>query len=325
MSLAADNHAASGSSALPEIVVLCGAVSPEREVSLRSGAACHEALLARYPRRVSLVRLDANTLPPGLDPARHVIFPVIHGDYGEDGGIQADLEARGFAYAGCDAASSRICINKAAAKEKFRAVGAPVAPGVAFRAAEKPEAGALLRTLGTADIVLKPLDKGSSVGLRFIRSEADAVAALGELTAGNWLAEARVVGREMTIGILDGVAQGIVEIRPRQGRYDYATKYTAGASEYLYPAEVPARVEEEVSRAAERLFAACGCRDFSRADFILREDGTFVFLEINTMPGMTATSLLPKSVHCKGLTFEELCERMIRPALGRWKSAISGT
>jgi D-alanine-D-alanine ligase len=302
----------------PEIVVLSGAVSPEREVSLSSAAAVHEALQTVFPGRVRLLRLDANVFPAGLDPARHVIFPVIHGDYGEDGAIQTELETHGFAYAGCGPAASRLCINKVAAKEKFRAVGVPVAPGVAFSAAGKPTAAALIRALGTADIVLKPTDKGSSVGLHFIKREADALVALASVVAGDWLAEERITGREMTIGLLDGVAQGIVEIRPKAGRYDYETKYTAGASEYLYPAEVSDETADAVSRAAERIFAACGCRDFSRADFILRADGSFVFLEINTMPGMTPTSLLPKSVSCRGLDFAALCERMIRQALGRF-------
>ena len=301
----------------PEIVVLCGAISPAREVSLRSGAAVHEALQTTHPG-TRLLRLDANALPAELDPARHIIFPVIHGDYGEDGGIQTDLEARGFAYAGCGPTASRLCINKVAAKEQFRLAAAPVAPGHAFNAAAKPTAAALLRALGTADIVLKPADKGSSVGLHFIASEAAATAALATVTAGEWLAEVHVTGREMTLGLLDGEAQGIVEIRPKQGRYDYTTKYTAGASEYLYPAAIPARTEAEVSHAAERIFAACGCRDFSRADFILRPDGTFIFLEINTIPGMTSTSLFPKSAGCKGLTFPALCERMIAPALQRF-------
>ncbi|MDR2862696.1 MAG: D-alanine--D-alanine ligase [Puniceicoccales bacterium] len=302
----------------PSIAVLCGAVSPEREVSLRSGKACANALLELFPD-LSFHVLDENALPAFLDPAREIVFPVIHGDYGEDGGVQHDLESRGFAYVGCDEAASRVCMNKVATKEKLHATGVPVAPGAAFSAAEKPDAAALARALASEDIVLKPADKGSSVGLRFARGAADIKAALAEITAGNWMAEPRITGREMTIGLLDGAPMGIVEIVPRAGHYDYTNKYTAGATEYLFPAAVPAAIAATIGESAARAFAACGCRDFARADFILREDGSFIFLEINTMPGLTATSLLPKSASCIGLDFPALCGRMLAPALRRFK------
>ena len=131
-----------------EIVVLCGALSPERAVSLRSGAACAEALAKSFPK-VRLVTLDANALPPGLDPEKHVIFPVIHGDYGEDGALQRELEERGFAYAGCDAASSALCIDKVETKRRMRAAGVPVAPEVAFAARRRPLARAVVTLLAS--------------------------------------------------------------------------------------------------------------------------------------------------------------------------------
>ncbi|MDR0536009.1 MAG: D-alanine--D-alanine ligase [Puniceicoccales bacterium] len=315
-----------------EIAVLCGAVSPERDVSLRSGKAVAEALEKRHAGRVKLHQLEANLLPDGLDPARHVIFPVIHGDYGEDGGIQGELDARGFAYVGCGAEASRICINKAAAKQRFRQAGVAVAAGFAFNVAvagkeeggvpAKPSPEEIFAALGSDDIVLKPVDKGSSVGLHFLCGAAAVASALAGLPAGRWLAEARETGREMTVGILNGKALGIVEIRPAGGRYDYSTKYTAGASEYIYPAPVAPEIATAAAAEAERIFQACGCRDFARPDFILRPDGSRIFLEINTMPGMTATSLFPKSASCQGLDFETLCERMVQPALARF--AVSG-
>jgi D-alanine-D-alanine ligase len=307
----------------PAITVLCGALSPEREVSLRSGNACAEALRTLYPD-TSLLTLDENKLPAFLDLARHVVFPVIHGDYGEDGAVQHELEAGGFAFAGCDAAASRVCINKVAAKKKFRAAGVPVAPEVAFAAAAKPDAAALIQALGTEEIVLKPADKGSSVGLHIVSGAVALAETLAGIADGNWMAEPRLRGREMTIGILDGEPMGIVEIVPRAGLYDYSTKYTAGASEYLFPASVPSPLAAEISRAAVRAFEACGCRDFSRADFILQPDGTFAFLEINTMPGMTATSLFPKSASCVGLSFSALCSRMTAPALQRFAGLRRG-
>ncbi|MDR1816910.1 MAG: D-alanine--D-alanine ligase [Puniceicoccales bacterium] len=331
-------------SATPEIAVLCGAISPEREVSLRSGAAVAAALERVFPRRVTLFTLEKNALPAVLDPRRHAVLPVIHGDYGEDGALQRELDAAGFAYAGCDAASCAVCIDKDAAKRRFAAAGALVPRSARFTAGAAPDAAALVAELGSDDLVLKPADKGSSVGLHFAAGAAQIAAALEAITgsasdaAGAWLAEPRVTGREMTIGILDGRALGIVEIRPKSGRYDYATKYGVNASEYIFPAPldpdpaVDAALRRRVERDAERAFAACGCRDFARADFILTTGGGTgsgsgaeatagtvpVFLEINTHPGMTDTSLLPKSASCAGLGFDALCARMVAPALARF-------
>ena len=293
-------------------VVLCGAISPEREVSLRSGRAVAGALEGSR-----LVELDRNELPGWLDASRHVVIPVIHGDYGEDGGVQADLDARGFAYAGCGAAASRLCLDKVATKRAMRAAGVPAIPEVAFAGAAKPTAAALVAELGP-QVVLKPADKGSSVGLFVVDGEAAVAQALEQIPAsGQWMAERRLQGREMSIGLLGGQAMGLVEIVPRKGVYDYQSKYTKGSSDYVYPAPVPAELADRIRAAAEALFRACGCRDFARADLFLEPDGRFYFLEINTMPGMTETSLMPKSASCAGLDFPALVQRMTAPAFAR--------
>ena len=297
----------------PQIVVLCGAVSPEREVSLRSGRAVASVLPGSR-----LVELEANALPAWLEADRHVVFPVIHGDYGEDGGVQAELEARGIAFAGCDARASRLCIDKVATKRVMRAADVPAIPEVSFLGSAKPAAAALVAALGP-DLVIKPADKGSSVGLYVLDGEAQVAAALAEIPpAGAWMAERRLRGRELSIGLLEGRAMGVVEIVPLAGVYDYKTKYTKGSSEYRFPAALPAGVTAAIGAAAERLFRAGGCRDFARADVFLEPDGTFCFLEINTMPGMTETSLMPKSASCLGLDFAALARRMVSPALARW-------
>ena len=295
-----------------EIIILCGAISPEREVSLRSGRA-----VASVMAGARLVELASNELPEWIDGSRHVVFPVIHGDYGEDGQIQAELEARGVSFAGCAAAASRVCIDKVATKQLMRRAGVPAIPEFVFAGKAKPSADKLIDELGQ-QIVLKPADKGSSVGLYVTQGLGELTAALAGIPAeGQWMAERRLSGREMSIGLLDGQAMGLVEIVPLQGVYDYKTKYTKGSSDYRYPAPVTPAQAAGIAQAAETLYAACGCRDFARADVFLEPDGNFYFLEINTMPGMTETSLMPKSASCLGLDFTSLARRMIAPALAR--------
>ena len=295
-----------------QAVILCGAVSPEREVSLRSGRAVAGALPGGR-----LVELATNALPEWLDPHQHVVIPVIHGDYGEDGTVQAELAARGLAYAGCEAAASRLCLDKVATKHTMRCAGVPALPEVAFVGDRPPTAAALVAALGP-QLVIKPADKGSSVGLYVVDGLVAVAAALAQIPArGQWMAERRLVGREMSIGILGGQAMGLVEIIPRTGVYDYQSKYTKGSSAYIYPAVVPEALAQRIRQAAEALFQACGCRDFARADLFLEPDGEFYFLEINTMPGMTETSLMPKSASCAGLDFTALVQRMTTPAFER--------
>ena len=299
----------------PRIVVLLGGVSAERDVSLHSGRSVVRALQDSFP--VFAVDLQEADLPPGMFPERDVIFPGLHGTFGEDGAIQSLLEQAGFAYVGCDAEASRLCIDKAATRAVAAAEGVRIAAGTSFDRAEVPEARSLVQNFGTS-LVVKPVDQGSSVHLFFIEGEAQLGDCLKDLPNGRWLVEQRVRGRELTIGLLDGKAMGIVEVRPKSGVYDYASKYTSGASEYLFPASLPEAVRQRIEADAEQLFRACGCRDFARIDFLLPDDGEAVFLEINTLPGMTPTSLLPKSAQCVGLDYAALVRRMIQPALGRF-------
>ncbi|MEY3837552.1 MAG: hypothetical protein RL304_534 [Verrucomicrobiota bacterium] len=296
----------------PEVIILCGGQSSESEVSLRSG----RAVAAAVPG-ARLVELSTDALPAWLEPATHLVFPVLHGGWGEDGGVQGELEARGIAFAGCSAAASRLCMDKVATKRAMRAAGVPAIPEVAFAGDAKPTAAELVAALGD-EIVLKPSDQGSSVGL-FLPSGPAAIAeALAAIPpAGRWMAERRLRGREFSIGLLDGQPMGLVEIVPLAGVYDFRTKYTKGASEYRFPAPLDAPTTAAIAAAAARLFAAAGCRDFARADVMLEPDGNFYFLEINTMPGMTETSLMPKSASCVGLDFPALVGRMLAPARRR--------
>lgn len=296
----------------PEIVVLCGGRSSEREVSLRSGQAVSAVLPGSR-----LVELEDDVLPDWLAGAKHVVLPILHGGWGEDGRAQAEMEARGIAFAGCSSIANRLCMDKVATKAAMRTAGVPAIPEVAFAGSAKPPAAALVAALGE-HIVIKPSDQGSSVGLYMLEGEAAVAKALAEIPAsGQWMAERRLRGREMSIGLLDGQPMGLVEIVALTGVYDYKTKYTKGASEYRFPAPVGPELTAAIGLAAARLFAAGGCRDFARADVFLEPDGRFYFLEINTMPGMTETSLMPKSASCVGLDFPALVRRMAAPALAR--------
>lgn len=304
-------------SSSPQLVILTGGVSAERDVSLRSGEALRNSLAARHDARSIVV--SESHLPAGLDPELHVIVPVLHGTFGEDGQLQSLLETAGFDYAGCDAASSSLCFDKAATKDTVARAGVRVCPDIRFRDGIRPDATDVVNRLGP-ELVVKPSCQGSSVGLSVVSGLADLRDKLATCTQGEWIIETRVTGRELTIGILDGKPQGIIEIRPKSGVYDYASKYTAGATEYLEPDDLPADVVDRVEAYAALAFRACGARDFARADFMLSAKGEPFFLEINTLPGLTATSLMPKSAKRKGLDFDQLADALVAPALKRWHS-----
>ena len=300
----------------PSIVVLCGGTSPEREVSLGSGKASAVALARSYPTR--LVDVQSDALPPGLDPRRDVVFSTLHGIFGEDGGMQRILDQAGVQYAGCDAASSAVTFDKERTKQTVAAAGVRVAPGMVFSAASKPTVAELVGRLGSS-LVLKPRASGSSVGLAMCDDPAAVEAALARLHEGEWLAEQLIRGREITVGLLNGKAMGVVEVVPDSGVFDYTSKYTKGLTRYLAPAPLTPELTAEAQRAAEAAFAACGCRDYARIDFMISGKNELFLLEINTLPGMKETSLLPMSARCAGFDFTALVRELVAPALQRFQ------
>lgn len=306
----------------PRIALLYGGVSAEREVSLGSGKAAAAALEKSF----EVDRFDVSTterLPAGLDPRRHVVFSTLHGSFGEDGTIQTMLDEAGVIYAGCDAASSARTFDKVATKRVLEAVGVPVAGEIALDAGERVSARSVIERLGD-NVVLKPVAQGSSVGLAFARGEAEIEAALQGLEPGwRWLIEPRIVGREATIGVLDGEAMGIVEIKPRSGAFDYSSKYTKGLTEYIAPADFSEDFTRRIRELATRAFAACGCRDYARIDFMVDQGGNPYFLEINTLPGLKETSLLPMSAGVCGYNFDLLLQKLVAPAILRYRIRYS--
>jgi D-alanine-D-alanine ligase len=278
---------------------------------LRSGASVAEALRSRG-HEVS--ELDPRGPGWKLPAGTQVVFLALHGTYGEDGTVQAELDQLGVPYTGCDAAASRIAFDKALTKERCVAAGVPTAKHVLVATATTPWPRGW-----NPPVVIKPVRQGSSVGLQFVERVAEWPEALAEALRYDTqvLVEEKIVGRETTVGVLDGKALPIVEIRPKAGAYDYRNKYTTGATEYLCPAPLDETTSQRVQEAGLSAFKAVGARDYARVDVMVRATGEPVVLEVNTLPGMTETSLLPKAAAAAGIGYAELCERMVKLAYHR--------
>jgi D-alanine-D-alanine ligase len=297
------------------ITVMLGGPSAEREVSLRSGAGVASALRARGHRVFELDPVQPDwRLPEGTE----VVFLALHGAYGEDGTVQSVLDRLGVPYTGCDAEASRIGFDKVESKRRFVAAGVPTAR---YEVVDRPDAP--WPEGWSPPVIVKPARQGSSLGLQCVEREADWPAAL----AAAWqydnrlLVEEKIVGREVTVGLLGDQVLPISEVRVRTGLYDYRTKYTPGAAEYLCPAPFEETMADRIRRAARAAFAAIGGRDYGRVDLMVRPDGSPVVLEVNTLPGMTPTSALPRAARAAGISYEELCERMVALAWQRARAS----
>ncbi len=295
------------------ITVMLGGPSAEREVSLRSGAEVARALQS-LGHQVN--ELDPRTEKWRLPKGTEVVFLALHGTYGEDGTVQRRLEELGVLYTGCDPEASRIGFDKILTKQRCVQDGVPTAR---FMLIDSPEASWPMGW--NPPVVLKPARQGSSVGLQFVDRVADWSQALIEAMRYDThvLMEEKIVGRECTVGILGDEPLPIVEVRPKTGIYDYQTKYTAGTTEYFCPAPFDEATTKRIQAAALGAFKAIGARDYSRVDVMVKPDGEPVVLEVNTLPGMTETSLLPKAAAAAGLDYPHLCQRMVELALKRKK------
>jgi len=299
------------------ITVMLGGPSAEREVSLRSGAQVAAALESVGHEVRQLDPKNGKwTLPPNTD----VVFLALHGTYGEDGTVQARLQELGVPYTGCDAEASRIGFDKFLTKQRCVAAQVPTAR---FTLIDSETASWPMGW--DPPVVLKPARQGSSVGLQFVERVADWSKALGEAMRydSQVLMEEKIVGRECTVGILAEETLPIVEVRPKTGIYDYQTKYTAGTTEYFCPAPFDGPTTRRIQAAAMGAFQAIGGRDYSRVDVIVRASGEPVVLEVNTLPGMTETSLLPKAAAAAGISYAGLCQRMVELALKHERGCVS--
>jgi len=293
------------------ITVLLGGPSAEREVSLRSGAAVAQALRSLGHRVDEIDPRD-----PGweLPPTTQVVFLALHGTYGEDGTVQNHLESLGVPYTGCGPEASRIGFDKFQTKQRCVAANIPTAR---FLLIDSP--GASWPMGWNPPVVLKPVRQGSSVGLQFVERVSDWSRALAEAMRHDQqvLLEEKISGRETTVGILAGETLPLVEVRPQGGVYDYQSKYTPGITEYLCPAPLNDQTTVRVQEAGMAAFRIIGGRDYARVDVMVRANGEPVVLEVNTLPGMTETSLLPKAAAAAGIGYAELCQRMVDLALQR--------
>ncbi len=298
---------------------MLGGPSAEREVSLRSGAGVVKALRSLGH---TVFEIDPKTpnwiLPPKTDV---VCLAPLHGTYGEDGQVQGQLEKLGVLYTGCDAEASRIAFDKVITKQKCIKMGVPTSNFVVLKSSQATIPQSLKLPL-----VIKPVRQGSSVGLQFVERAENWKEALATSLKfdSEVLVEEKIIGRETTVGILDGRPLPIVEVRPKVGSYDYQNKYTAGASEHFCPADFDPATTKRIQDAALGAFRAVGGRDYARVDVMVHSNGDPIVLEVNTLPGMTETSLLPKAVAAAGLNYEQLCQRMIDLALKRKNAADDG-
>jgi D-alanine-D-alanine ligase len=326
------------------IAVLMGGDSPEREISLLTGRAVADGL-RRSGHEVELVDIPSVGAVLDLEMLKEVemVFPALHGGEGEDGHLQAVLDVMKIPYALSGAAASALAMDKSSAKRVMRAAGIPTPDWLQVtwdRRQEKPglapggpEDGDTLDRIferATAELgfplIIKLNGAGSSVGIEIVEEPGRFKEAfLGVAKAGptggssavlDILMEKFIPGRELTAAIFLGRRLPLLEIKPRKGFYDYGNKYTVGASEYLVPAPVHSPLYEQISADALRVFELIGCRGLARVDFRLDGDD-YNCLEINTIPGMTETSLVPKAAAAVGIGFEHLVEDVCLAALPR--------
>ena len=300
----------------PRVGVLYGGISAEREISLKSGAAVGRALAEiGYP--VELIDVAENALGTLTLERMDVAFIALHGTFGEDGGIQSVLEVLGVPYTGSGVNASRLAMDKVASKHCFRRAGLRVPAHVEFDAAWSQERKVAAAAPLGLPVVVKPASQGSSVGVTLVESEdqlAGAIALALEFDE-RGLAEEFIGGPELTVGILGGRALPIIELRYKGPIFTWKIKYTKGEASHLVNPELPARLTEHIQDAALRAHRSLGCTGCSRVDFRLDRNNDPFVLEVNTIPGMTATSLLPDAAAAAGITFDQLCESAVLMAM----------
>ena len=289
-----------------KIAVLCGGMSSEREISLRSGKNCLAALKRLGFANAEIVDVSENVMNDlkGFDFA----YNTLHGKYGEDGCIQGVLEILKIPYTGCGVLSSAICMNKEYTKKVMAMSGLPLIKSVYLL----PDENSIEKVAQlNYPLMIKPVSEGSSFGMNKVNNQEELVKAVEEARKynANILIEEYLVGISATVGVLEkngkAFATEILELRPKKEWYDYEAKYTKGMTEFILPAQISPEMTEKVKRYAVKAFEACACSGVSRVDFLIVDDVPYI-LEVNTNPGMTDTSDLPAQALACGIDYDNL-------------------
>jgi D-alanine-D-alanine ligase len=305
------------------VAVLKGGRSLERGVSLRSGARVEDAL-ERLGHRVTGIDVGHDLVGRLRDEAPDVAFVALHGRDGEDGTVQELLEILGIPYTGSGVGACMRCADKVLSKHAFRAAGLPTPDFFAFSEAAFKELGAA-DALGAIEerlgfpIVVKPADQGSALGIKFAAAAADVPAALVAAFSysSRVLLERHVHGRDLAVSVLDGEALPVVEAVPREEDfYDFEARYEIGRTTFVCPAQLDGELGPRAQAMALAAHETLGCADFSRVDLMLDDaTGELALLEVNAIPGLTETSLLPQAADAAGIGFDALVERILAGAL----------
>ncbi len=293
--------------------VLLGGPSSEREVSLKSGKAVAEALRRKG---YQVVEIDVGQdLWERLDEI-DVAVVILHGKPGEDGVVQGLLEMKGIPYTGPRVLGSALAMNKLVSKKILRQHGVNTAPYRVVRKNGKSLPGEDQLGENVFPVVVKPSDEGSTIGVSIAHNESELKDALDKAFSysDEVIIEKYIAGKELTVGVVGDTALPVLEIRPKKGLYDYESKYTKGLTEYLVPAPIPEEIAKKAQEWALIAHRALYQRGVSRSDFRLSEDGELFYLETNSIPGLTETSLLPKAAKVLGIEFDDLAEMILKSA-----------
>ena len=294
-----------------KVGVLMGGLSREREISLKTGKAILKALHAKGYETCG-IDVGQNIAEVLLKKKIDCAFLALHGKFGEDGTIQGMLELMRIPYTGSGVLASALAMNKVMAKKVFHTERIPTPFFEVFHRSLLQK-GSTLRISLPLPVVVKPASEGSTIGVSIVKDEGALEAALKKAAEYDeeLLVEEFMKGKEITVGILDGLPLPIIEIVPRSGFYDYRSKYTKGETEYIIPARIPREKYLSAQEISLKAYRALGCSGCVRVDVMADEDHRPYVIDVNTMPGMTETSLLPKAASFAGIVFEDLVERIL--------------
>ncbi|HOW34809.1 MAG TPA: D-alanine--D-alanine ligase [Candidatus Omnitrophota bacterium] len=304
------------------IGILMGGCSSEREISLKSGTAIYNALKNCNCQVTALdiasedeARILSLVRNAGID----VAFIALHGRLGEDGTIQSILEKAKIPYTGSGVTASRLALNKVSAQNIFRKNNIPVPDYIVIRKKDSGDSQKFLDKVNGFPVVVKPANQGSSIGITLVKEKKDLTPALKLAFQydDEILIERYISGRELTVGILDETPLPVIEIKPKGSFFDFESKYQPGMAEHIVPAVIPPPVAKAVQDFALKAHQSLGCRHLSRVDVLLDKENNPYVIEINTIPGFTATSLLPDAAKHAGLDFSQLCLKLIALAYGK--------